>query len=224
MKKLIITFAVLISTVLLGQTEKPTIFKITANSEISVKADLIIFQISISEENSSPEEAYRIHKEKESKLADLIKNSGIADSSVSYSLLSISKSRMKNKEELYRTNQKIKLVLHNFDQYEKLQIKLLKNGINEFRSTFSSTKIEEIRKEGIKKLTQAAKREAEIYADNLGLKVGGVIEISSNNRSRRGARSAAYLVASSASESSLLEIPQSYSVNFSANFTFALVK
>ena len=224
MKKNIFIFLVAFSTTVFSQTDDYAIFKITAQSEVSILADLIVFQIAISEEDSDPEQAYKIHKEKESKLAELIHNLGVEDRNVSYSLLSISKSRMqKNGANTYKTNQKIKLELSDFSLYEKIQIELLKNGINEFSSIFSSTKTDEVRKKGIEKLVQSAKREAEIYAENLGLRVGKVIEIESRMRRLRGGEPA-FFVAKPNVDYSLLEIPQTYSVELFANFIFSLIK
>jgi len=71
MKKILITVIVVFSTIIFGQTNGNTVFNVTAQSEVSILADLIIFQITISEENSDPEQAYLIHKEKEKKRKNL---------------------------------------------------------------------------------------------------------------------------------------------------------
>ena len=102
-------------------------------------------------------------------------------------------------------------------------MELLKSGINEFRSIFSSTKTEEAQKEGIKILIQSAKREAETYAENLGLKVYKVIEIDTKMRKLRGGEGV-FFTAKSNVDYSLLEIPQSYRVKLFANISFALIK
>ncbi|VAX21615.1 hypothetical protein MNBD_IGNAVI01-1002 [hydrothermal vent metagenome] len=222
MKSTILLLMIIFSIVIFGQTNEPTIFKITAQSEVSVLADVIVFQITISEENNDPEQAYRIHKEKESKLAKLIKDLGIEDTAISYSLLSISKSRMQKNKGAYKTSQKIKLELKDFSLYEKIQIELLKNGINEFKSVFSSDKAEKTREEGIRKLIEAAEKEAKTYADNLGLKVGRVISIDTKTRRYRSS-DAVYFTAKPDVDISLLEIPQSYNVKLFANISFALV-
>ncbi len=223
MKRVILLLMIIFSTIIFGQTDEPTIFKITAQSEVSVPADVIIFQITISEQNDDPEQAYKIHKEKESKLAKLISDLGIDDSSISYSLLSIAKTRMQKNRGGYKTNQKIKLELKDFSLYEKIQIELLKNGINEFKSIFSSGEIKEAREEGIKKLVEAAEREAKIYADNLGLRVGRVISIDTKTRRYRGG-DPVFFTAKPNVDFSLLDIPQSYSVKLFANISFTLVK
>jgi len=223
MKRAILILIIILSTVVFGQNDEPTIFKITAQSEVSVLADVIIFQITISEENNDPEQAYNKHKEKEAKLAKLISDLGIEDSSVSYSLLSIKKLRRPKNNGIYQTSQEIKLKLKDFSLYEKVQIELLKNGINEFKSIFSSDKVEKVREEGIKKLVEAAQNEAKIYADNLGLKVGKVISIDTKTRRYRGGNPV-FFTAKPDVDFSLLDIPQSYTVKLFANISFALVE
>jgi len=104
-----------------------------------------------------------------------------------------------------------------------MQIALLKNGISQFSSIFSSTQTDEVQKQGIKKLVQSAKREAEIYANNLGLKVGKVIKIETKMRRLRGGEPA-FFVAKPNVDYSLLEIPQTYNVKLFANFSFSLIK
>ncbi len=222
MKKYVFIFITVFSITFFSQNNNSTIFKVMAQSEISVKADLIIFRIIISEENPDPEKAYKIHKEKERKLAELIHNLGINDSCVSYSLLSISKIRFQ-KNDNYKTQQTINLKLRDFDLYEKTQIELLKNNINEFRSAFSSTKIDKIRAEGIRELVQSAKKEAEIYAENLGLKVGDVIEIDTKTRNIRG-NQGVFFRAKQNTDYSLSEFPRSYTVKLFADITFELIK
>ncbi len=162
-------------------------------------------------------------KLKKKKLAKLISNLGIPDSNVSYSLLRISKTHIRKVKNNYKTNQKIKLVLKDFSLYEKIQIELLKMGINEFNSIFSSTEINKARKEAISNLVRAAKKEAEIYANNLGLKVKKVIEIESKMRRFRSGEPM-FFIAKPNVDYSLLEIPQSYRVNLFANFSFLLTK
>ncbi len=224
MKKLIFLLALMsYSSYVFSQTDDSTYFTITANSEISVVADLIIFQLDISSEDPDPEQAYKNHKEKERKLVQILKELEVPDSNVVYSLLSISKAQIPRNNKNYKTRQKIRIKISDFSKYEKMQIELLKAGINEFKSIFSSKKTNEIREKGIKQLVQNAKREAEIYADNLGLRVNQVIEIESRMR-RTDAGEPAFFVAAPSVDFSLLEIPQAFTVKLYATITFLLTK
>ncbi|MCF8355616.1 MAG: SIMPL domain-containing protein [Melioribacteraceae bacterium] len=224
MRKIIISIIlVLFTTINYCQSNDGTVFKYTAVSEIAVQADLIIFQITISEQNTDPEAAYKIHKEKESKLASLIKELGIPDSNIVYSLLSISQPRLARDNKNYNTNQKIRLKLDDFSLYEKVQIELLKMGINEFNSIFSSSDTDKIREKGITELVLTAREEAETYAEELGLKVERVIEIESRSRRLDGGKPV-FFTASPEVDYSMMDIPQSYSVKLMANISFLLSK
>lgn len=224
MKKIIVSvILILLTTVNYGQLNDETVFKYTAISEIAVQADQIIFQITITEENTEPETAYKTHKEKESKLASLIKELGIADSNIVYSLLSISQPRIPRDGKNYITNQKIRLKVDDFTLYEKVQIELLKMGINEFNSIFSSKETDKIREKGIKELVRTARKEAEMYAEELGLSVERVIEIESR-MTRLDGGEPVFFTASPKVDYSLMDIPQSYSVKLMANISFQLSK
>ena len=61
MKKIIMSLMLLLlSTSVFCQTGNGTIFKYNAVSEMAVLANVILFQIIISEENPDPEQAYQI--------------------------------------------------------------------------------------------------------------------------------------------------------------------
>jgi uncharacterized protein len=215
-----ILFILLANILALAQSNQETIFTIQANSEISVPANQIIFRINIQEENNDPEQAYNIHKNKEEQLVKLLKGYSIPDSNVVYSLLSISQPRQQ-KSNTYKTSQSIQLKISDFDLYEKLQVGLLKIGINNFSSLFSSTKTSEIKEKAISSLIYDAKNEAETYARNLGLEVGKVKEIETR-MGRVDVGQPTYFVATPSVDYSLLEIPQTYKVNVFAKISFYL--
>lgn len=216
-----IIFFLLLNILTLAQSNQETIFIIQANSEISVPANQIIFRITIQEDNNDPEQAYNIHKNKEEQLVKLFNEFSIPDSNIVYSLLSISQPMQLKGNNSYRTSQNIILKISDFKMYEKLQVGLLKIGINNFNSLFSSTEINSIKERAINKLISDAKNEAEIYAKNLGLTVDNVKEIETRI-GRVDAGQPTYFVATPNTDYTLLEIPQSYSVNVFAKISFYL--
>ena len=218
-KQFILIFLISLST--LAQSNKETLFIIQANSEISVPANQIILRINIQEDNNDPEQAYNIHKNKEEQLIKLFNEFSIPDSNIVYSLLSISQPMQLKGNNTYRTSQKIVLKISDFKMYEKLQVGLLKIGINNFSSLFSSTEIESIKERAINKLISDARNEAEIYAKNLGLKVENVKEIETRI-GRVDAGQPTYFIATPNTDYKLLEIPQSYSVNVFAKISYYL--
>ncbi|MBU0558615.1 MAG: SIMPL domain-containing protein [Bacteroidetes bacterium] len=196
---------------------------IQAVTDISIPADQVIFRIDLSSENESAEIAFKIHKEKEIALIQLLKQLEIQDSNIAYSLLNInrltnSRTDVKN----YRTSQTIRIKIADFSKYETLQILLLQSGISSFKSVFSTSNIEEAQERGIKQIVASAKKEAEIYAKSLNLTLAIVTEIETRlGRHERGGEPL-FFTASSEDNSTLLDIPQAYKSSITAQITFRL--
>src|SRR5690625_4354749 len=104
-----------------AQTRANSHHELTLNVEGSVKipADLIVFQITINAEGSTPDKAYDLHKKRESALVQLLEKYNISDKNIQYQPVSISKQRRqtdsKNYETFYKTRQQATLTFSNFD-------------------------------------------------------------------------------------------------------------
>ena len=188
MKKMGMVFLLLFPILLLAKDNKSTIF-INATSEILVPADVIKFHIYFGQEDKEPQLAFEKHKDLEKKLLEIIKKFNIPDTSISYSLVSISKSKQKNNMVLFKTSQSVILSITNFDDYYPFQIALLKNGFYEFNARFSSKHVFEARKQGYKRALEIAKNNALEIAKSLNKNLGQIISVrtSVNNLDRYGA-------------------------------------
>ena len=223
MKSIISVLLLLAGGTLYCQEYTDTEFKINAEAVLSVPADVINFQIIISEENNSSEMAFNEHKKLEKKLFEMLEDFSVADSDIIYSLLNVREKRIAGKQTVYQTMQRINFPIYNFNKYEKLQISLLNAGISEFKSSFNSTKTDSVKEEIIKMLIKNANREAKIYAENLGMKVERITKIETSTR-RFNRPEQIFFVARSEEGFNPLEIPQMYNIKLSAVFTFLFSK
>lgn len=185
MKKIqLITFSFLFIFVsnIFSQKEKVVIFSVNATGSVQLLADNIRIIMNLGVENTDPQKAFEYHKLKEQKILKLIKKYGISDKDISYSLFKISKYHdFRDKKVSFKTNQSVQFNLKNLTQYTPLQIDFLKNSFYKFSSNFSTSKRKEGHEKSVKNALQNAKEEAELYSNNLNLKVGKIIKIETNN-------------------------------------------
>ena len=191
MKKHYIAFWLLLPILLFAQENKSTI-SIRAVSEILIPANVIKFNIHFGQEEKDPQLAFEKHKELEKRLLKIIKKFEIPDTSISYSLISISKSKQKNNTNFFKTSQSVVISLTNFDKYYPFQLALLNNGFYEFNARFSTNRVFEARKQGYKRSLEIAKNNAREIAKSLNRKLGPIINIktSVNNLEKYGGSSA----------------------------------
>src|SRR5699024_3368535 len=99
---------------------------------VKIPANRIVFQIDVNAEGSTPQEAYNLHKKRESALVDLLEEYNINDKNIKYEPISISPQRRttnsKDYETYYKTSQQVTLTFSNFDKFEKIQIGLIQHG------------------------------------------------------------------------------------------------
>lgn len=172
----------LLASSIYAQKSNGITFTVNATGTVNMLTDNINVTMNLGVENTDPQKAFDEHKLSEQLIIKLIKKYGISDKDISYTLFNISKYQdYKNKTVLFKTNQKLQFILKDFSKYTPLQIDLLKNGFNKFRSNFLTTKSKEGHKISVKEALQNAKAEAELYASNLNLKVGEIVSITSNN-------------------------------------------
>ena len=224
MKSYSVFFAILLITLptSLAQNKNELIYSIDVQGAITVPADKIVFTISLTEENENPQTVYDNHKIVEQKLIDFLNYLSIPDSNITYSLLSITKSNKSKKDKIvFKTSQNVRFVLFDLEKYEDVQIGLLQNGVYVFRSAFSTTHEEEAKRMGIENAIITAQKEAEIFAENIGMKVSRIVGVEAIVR--EGLHSEGVYMTVSTSRDVLFDIPQSFQARTKIKIKFALV-
>ena len=213
--------ALSLTTFSLSAQPNETTFTVEVKSTVEAPADKISFRISIALTNNDPELLLKQHNETEQKLLALLEELNIPDSTIKFSLLNVRKAKTKKDELRLDSRQSVIFELTDFSKYFDVQIGLLTIGIQTFQPIFSTTHIEDAKKRGVKKALETAKKEAELYAENLNMKVSRVVEIESRVSDDFPYGGATYF--QSGTSKKLLEIPQQISVQSSVRVKFALV-
>ncbi len=153
---------------------------IRATSNVKIPVDKIYVTLSLNEKHKDPQKAFEQHKKQEAKLLKIIKRFNIPDSLISYSLLSISKTRNRNDNTTYfETSQSVRIAITDLKQYVPLQIALLNNGFYSFHAIFSSSKNQKAQQEGYRLALELAKQNAQQIANVLHRSLGPILSISS---------------------------------------------
>jgi uncharacterized protein YggE len=152
---------------------------VDATGEVFVTADLIRFQVNITQFNKDAREAFQIHKEQEQYLTKLLLEEGVADSNITANPISISHIRRyeNTAESGYETQQQVLIVLEDVTQFESMQIKLIENGFTNFSGSFSAKNIAEASDEALHNTVMEARRKAELLAEAAGKEISDVITI-----------------------------------------------
>lgn len=159
---------------------------ITINMSASelLPADLIIFNVNINAEGETPQEAYELHRERESLLAGLLKDLNIDEKNINHEPVQMNRrqnnNRYNNNEEpnyITATNQTVSVTFSDFSIYEKIQLSLIENGFDSFNGQFSSSKVSEGKEKALIAAIEAAKERAELIAETSGVELADVSTI-----------------------------------------------
>lgn len=159
---------------------------ITINMSASelLPADLIIFNVTINAEGETPQEAYELHRERESILAGLLKDLNIKEENIDFEPIRMNRrqvngNRYNNQEPQYvtNTNQSVSITFNDFDMYERIQLTLIENDFDAFNGQFSSTKIAEGKEKALISAIEASRERAELIAQTSGVEVGDIYTI-----------------------------------------------
>ena len=164
--------------------EKPTV-SVTADGEVQLPADQILFRINLNGDADTPQEAYEIHKEQEKTLVSLLDKYAIKDEDINFQPISIHHfSNHRDGEQQYRTRQQVMLVLDDFEIYEKIQVTLVEAGFDQFNGNFAVSNKEEGADKALKKAIKIARQKAELIASEMGMKLGAIKKISYGEQNR----------------------------------------
>lgn len=197
---------------------------ITINMEASelMPADLIIFNVNINAEGETPQEAFELHKERESLLAELLQKFNIEEEDIDYEPISINKQyRNRDDSKMTQTNQSVSVTFNDFSIYEKMQVTLIENGFDNFNGQFSSTKISEGKEKALISAIEASKKRAELIAKTSGVELGAVSNINFSDHQIGIPRPAkAMEMMSMSADASMMDFAQTVEVRSSISISY----
>ncbi|MCP9290410.1 MULTISPECIES: SIMPL domain-containing protein [Gracilimonas] len=209
-----------------NQTNERTITINMSASEL-LPADLIIFNVNINAEAETPQEAYSLHKERESLLAKLLKQNNINEENIDYQPIRMSRVssnyRNNGNSKVTRTNQSVSLTFNDFGIYEEIQVALIENGFDSFNGQFSSTKISEGKEQALVSAIESAKQKAQLIAKTSGFSLGPVQTINySDHQIGFPAKSNVMSMEAMRSDASMMDFSQTVSVTANINVSFSI--
>lgn len=157
-----------------GSDNPAPVISVDATGEVTIPADIIQFNIQLTQYSESAREAFREHKKLEEFLTDLLLKEGISSDDIKTEPVSIRSRTRGEQQHGFQTNQSVTLKLQDTEQFEDMQLVLIENNFDNFSGQFSSTKIADAEDEALNKAVSEAKREAGILAKAAGVRLGGI--------------------------------------------------
>lgn len=206
-----------------SQTDDRTI-KVQATGEVEIPADQILFSIQIRLQGDSPDKIFRQHRDRESYLAKLIRESGIKDSQLSFQPVRISKVDRHRPDDSpdkteYHTHQQVRLRLSDFALFDTMQVKLIDHGFDTFSARFKSSKTSNGQQKALDRALDKARSNAQQIADQMDLKLGPVKQINYSSGSDDGPVYRAADAMEHSSES-MMDFPQTLTVTQSVEVIY----
>lgn len=182
---------------------------VEAQGEAEADADLLLFQVNITQFHPNAQEAFRRHKEQEAFLTEVLKEDEVDEDNIFANPVSISPVRRQQDGTGYETRQQVTIRMDDVTRFEAMQILLIENGFGSFSGSFSSTKIKETSDEALKLAVEEATRKAELLAEATGRTVGGVTKIEYGSSSTYSPRASGMMMAMEAAvDGGLLQFRQ----------------
>lgn len=208
--------------IITGSAKAQNVININATANVLVPADKIAFHVNINAEGDTPQQAYDLHKKREQVLVELLKKHNIKEQNINFEPISISRiteGRYNGEpKEFVRTRQTVTLSLDDFSLYEEIQLALIENGFDEFNGNFRSSKTEQGEDEALKKALKLAREKANIIANETGLSISGIKDIS-YSYNQDGPRPVMEMAMQKSSDS-LMEFDQTVSISASVSVTY----
>lgn len=217
-------FIILISCICITTaTQAQNLISIDASADVLVPADKISFRITLNAVAETPQEAYNLHQERENVLVNLLKEHNIEEENIDFEPISISKSHSNQyrgqENQQIQTRQTVMLSLDNFDVYEEIQITLINNDFDNFSGNFKSSEANEGESKALKKALQVAQEKANIIAEEKGLTILEIKEISYSYN--QGPPRPMEMRATGGKSDSLMEFDQTVSISASVSVSYA---
>lgn len=150
---------------------------ISSSGEAVVPADFAVLSVTISETHREAQKAFDLHKEQESFLANLLTDLELSEEKINYQPISIRPSRQRDGSTHTSTSQQVRVELEDFNQLSEIQVLLISNGFDNFSGNLASTQMEEAGKLALEQAVKNARMDAEILAQEAGLRIGRVLQI-----------------------------------------------
>lgn len=190
-------------------------------------ADLIIFNVTINAEGETPQEAYELHRERESVLAGLLNELDIKEENIDFEPIRMNRrqvnNRYNNQEPKYitATNQSVSVTFNDFEMYERIQLTLIENDFDTFNGSFSSTNIAEGKEKALISAIEAAKERAELIARTSGVEIGDVFTINySDHQISAPRRVNSMEMMSMSADASMMDFAQTVEVRSNINISY----
>ncbi|SMO45734.1 Uncharacterized conserved protein YggE, contains kinase-interacting SIMPL domain [Gracilimonas mengyeensis] len=222
-------FGISCTTLAQQPVEKRTITINMGASEL-LPADLIIFNVNVNAEGKTPEEAFELHKKRESLLASLLKDLNIKDENIDYEPVRMNRRQVSGNryasnekpEYVTATNQSVSITFEDFSLYEKIQLTLIENEFDSFNGQFSSTKIDEGKEKALISAIEAAKQRAELIAKTSGVELGNVSTIHYSDHQIGVPRKAQAMemMSRASSDASMMDFSQKVEIQASVNISY----
>ncbi len=204
---------------------------ITINMSASelLPADQIIFNVNINAEGKTPQEAYELHRERESLLAGLLKDLDIKEENIDYEPIKMNRRQIngnrystEDPQYITSTNQSVSITFEDFSMYEEIQLTLIENGFDSFNGQFSSSKIAEGKEKALISAIEAAKERAELIAKTSGVELGPVATINHSDHHVRALQksSNSMEMMSMARDASMMDFSQTVEVRANVNISY----
>ncbi len=200
--------------------DHPTV-TVNAQGEVSVTADVILFQVNINRFKDTAQEAFREHKEQERFLTSLLIENGIEERHITAQPINISPRRHSNRTGV-ETRQQVLLTLEDIEQFEAMQVALIENGFDNFSSQFSANNLNDARDRALEKAVQEAHRRAELLAGASGKQLGSIKSIQYGSRTSQPVFRTMEMAMDAGSES-LLQFEHSLSITERVDVVYELI-
>lgn len=222
-------FGISCSTLAQQPVSERTITINMSASEI-LPADLIIFNVNINAEGETPQEAYELHRKRESLLAGLLEDLDIKEEDIKYQPVRMNRQRVNGnrynnnsgeQEYITSTNQSVSITFNDFSLYEKIQLTLIENDFDSFNGQFSSSKISEGKEKALIAAIEAAKERAELIAETSGVALGDVSQINfSDHQVSIPQRASSMEMMSVARDASMMDFEQTVEVSSNISISY----
>lgn len=200
---------------------------ISATGKIELPADQIQFRINVNAEAENPQEAYELHQQREKALVELLDKYNVDEEDIGYEPMSISKIRNYNRESdekpIYRTQQTVNVLLEDFSVYEKIQVGLIQNEFDNFSGSFSNTDMEAGKDKALRRAISEAKEKAEIIADETGVTLGPIVDISYSFNDVQPYAAEQMQMKAASNDGSLLKYNQTVTVTANITVRYAIM-
>jgi uncharacterized protein YggE len=208
---------------------------VLGQARIEVPANQVNFVVSINATDSeSLEKAYEKQAAFEKSLLKIFKEEKILNSNVKFSLVSVSRNQDYNTKQFnYTCMQSVNFSIDSVKQTPRIQELLIKNGFNNFNSSFTLKDMDKYKKEIIEKAVKVAREKAQTIAAISERKIKRIVKVMDTEETDPSLlnfsggqpmmKSESYLMSNrSISSDGLIDIPQTVSLSYTVKVVFEL--